>query len=51
MGPGTLVLVVALIWIGMVLGLFRVLAQMERVEREVMPPDVQGRPTQGSRRG
>jgi hypothetical protein len=51
MGPGTLVLVVALIWIGMVIGLLRVLAQMERVEREVMPPGIGGGPIRGSRRG
>jgi hypothetical protein len=51
MGPGTLLLVVALIWIAMLVGLLRLVARMERAEREVLQLDTQIRSAQGHRRG
>ncbi|MDR7418709.1 MAG: hypothetical protein QN178_07335 [Armatimonadota bacterium] len=51
MSPGALVLAVAVVWLAVLVALFRVVAQMERVEREVAALDAQARPVPGARRG
>jgi hypothetical protein len=51
MTPGLLVVVVALVWIGLLVGLLRLLTSVERAERQIAGRGAQGRPTQEVRRG
>jgi hypothetical protein len=51
MTAGTLVLVVAAGWAVLLVSLLRLVARMERTERELKAPDARGRPAQGSGRG
>jgi hypothetical protein len=48
---GTLAFAMAAIWLGLLVGLFRLVAAIDRTERQMPQPDVQGRPAQEPPRG
>jgi cytochrome c-type biogenesis protein CcmH/NrfG len=51
MTPGLVVLVVAVLWIGVLVGLLRLLSSMEQAERQIAERHAQGRSDQEVRRG